>query len=100
MNTKTIEDLVAQAAAAKRASRILARLSTQVKNQALLNIACALETDHVEVLAANETDYKAARSDGLNEAMLDRLLLTPERLRGIASNIRDVAALPDPIGET
>ena len=100
MNTNTIEDLVAQAAAAKSASRILARLSTQVKNQALLNIACALETDHAEVLAANESDYKAARSDGLNEAMLDRLLLTPERLRGIASNIRDVAALPDPVGET
>ena len=100
MNTNTIEDLVAQAAAAKSASRILARLSTRVKNQALLNIACALETDHAEVLAANEKDYKAARSDGLDEAMLDRLLLTPERLRGIASNIRDVAALPDPVGET
>ena len=99
MNTNTIEDLVAQAAAAKSASRILARLSTQVKNQALLNIACALETDHAEVLAANEKDYKAARSDGLDEAMLDRLLLTPERLRGIASNIRDVADLPEPVGE-
>ena len=100
MNTKSIEDLMSQAAAARLASRILARLSTQVKNQALLNIAGALETDHAEVLAANETDYQAARSGGLNEAMLDRLMLTPERLQGIASNIRDLAALPDPIGET
>ena len=78
----------------------MARLSSQVKNLALLNIAQALETEQAGVLEANEKDYRAAQSDGLNEAMLDRLILTPDRLRGMAEGVRGVAALPDPVGET
>jgi glutamate-5-semialdehyde dehydrogenase len=83
---------MAQGQAAKAAARQLARLSAQVKNRALLNIARALETDQAPVLAANALDYHAA--------MLDRLLLTPERLAGMAQDVRAVAALPDPVGES
>jgi glutamate-5-semialdehyde dehydrogenase len=91
--------LIAKGQAAQAAARKLARLPTQVKDQALLNIAEALETEQEEVLAANQQDYETARAEGLNEAMLDRLLLTPERLRDVAKDVRGVAALPDPVGE-
>jgi glutamate-5-semialdehyde dehydrogenase len=91
--------LIEKGQAARAAARKLARLTTQVKNQALLNIAEALETEQEEVLAANQRDYEAAQAEGLTEAMLDRLLLTPERLRSVAKDVRGVAALPDPVGE-
>jgi glutamate-5-semialdehyde dehydrogenase len=94
------EELIEKGQAARLAARKLARLSAHVKNQALLNIAVALESDQEQVLAANQRDYKAGQVDGLNEAMLDRLLLTPERLQGVANDVRSVAALPDPVGET
>jgi len=100
MTTETIDALVAKGRAAREASRRLARLSTRVKNRALLNIAEALETGQSLVLAANQRDHQAAQGDGLNDAMLDRLFLTPERLQSIAHDVRNVAALPDPIGET
>ena len=100
MQTKTVEDLLEQGRDARAASRILARLTSKVKNQALLNIAEALETQQEDVLKANEIDHRSAQADGLNEAMLDRLLLTGDRLRGTAAEVRGVAALPDPIAET
>ena len=100
MATRTVEDLLEMGRAARTAARILARLSSQVKNQALHNIADALDHDQARVLAANDQDYRGAKADGLSEAMLDRLLLTPERLEGIANDVRAVAALPDPVGET
>ena len=100
MTTKTADDLVAMGQAARAAGRELARMSTRVKNRALLNIADALESDQSLVLEANQLDYLAAQGDGLSEAMLDRLLLTSERLQGIAQDVRSVAALPDPVGET
>ena len=100
MATRTVEDLLEMGRAARTAARKLARLSSQVKDQALHNIADALDHDQTHVLAANDQDYRGARADGLSEAMLDRLLLTPERLEGIASDVRAVAALPDPVGET
>ena len=100
MATRTVEDLLEMGRAARGAARMLARLSSGVKNQALHNIADALDHDQAGVLAANAQDYRGAKADGLSEAMLDRLLLTPERLEGIASDVRAVAALPDPVGET
>ena len=100
MTTKTVEQLVAKGRAARTASRTLARLSSRVKNRALLNIAEALETEQANILQANEKDYRSSQSDGLNEAMLDRLLLTPDRLLAMAQDVRGVAALPDPVGET
>jgi glutamate-5-semialdehyde dehydrogenase len=100
MTTKAVNELLAKGKAARAAARKLARLSTQVKNRALLNIAEALERDQEPVLAANQLDYREAKADGLSEALLDRLLLTPARLRDVARDVRAVAALPDPVGES
>lgn len=91
--------LVEQGKKAQRAARQLAGLATGAKNQALLNIAQALESETGPVLEANRADYQSARAGGMNEAMLDRLLLTPERLTGMARDVRAVAALPDPVNE-
>lgn len=94
-----IEELEAKARAAKAASRRMAYLSTEVKNRALNNISRALVERQEEILKANKEDYEEARASGMGEAMLDRLLLTPERLKGMASDVLTVAALPDPVGE-
>ncbi len=85
--------------AARQAARRLARLSTEVKNRALHGIAEALLSRQEEVLAANAEDHKAAKASGLAASVLDRLLLSPERLAAIADGVRTVAALPDPVGE-
>ena len=100
MTTRTVDDLISQGQAARRAARLLARLSTEVKNRALLNLAEYLETDTEDLLQANSEDCAEARDSGLSEAMIDRLLLTPDRLRGTASEQRKIAALPDPVGES
>ena len=84
---------------ARVAARKLARLSTAVKNQALLNVANALEESQGEILLANRLDYQAGQQAGLSAAMLDRLLLNRERLAAIAADVRNVASLPDPVGE-
>jgi glutamate-5-semialdehyde dehydrogenase len=94
-----IKELQEKATSAKSASKKLAFTSTAVKNQALLNIADALSTRETEILAANDRDYKAAQASGMSAAMLDRLKLNHERLQGMASDVRAVAALPDPVGE-
>jgi glutamate-5-semialdehyde dehydrogenase len=101
MATTTVDEraLIAKAEAAQAAARKLARLPTSVRNQALLNIAVALEQEQKDTLGANQKDYQAARAAGMNEAMLDRLLLTSERLRGMAHDVRRIAELPDPVGE-
>ena len=91
--------LLAQGKTAQRAARLLARAATAAKNQALLNIAAALEREQQPILAANAADYAAAQAEGMDAAMLDRLLLTPERLRGMAKDARGIAALPDPVNE-
>lgn len=100
MTMRVVDHLIEKGKAARAAGRVLSRLSTRVKNRALLNIAEALERDQAPLLAANHEDLLAARADGLSKAMLDRLLLTPDRLREMARDVRNVAALPDPIGET
>ena len=94
-----IEELEAKGKAAKAASRRMAYLSTEVKNKALGNISEDLLARTDKILAANELDGKEARSSGMNEAMLDRLLLSPSRLEGIARDVLAVATLPDPVGE-
>lgn len=85
--------------AAKAASRKLAFLPTEVKNKALLGIADALMTRQDEILAANKLDYNESEASGMSAAMLDRLMLNPSRLEGIASDVKTVASLPDPVGE-
>ncbi|CCW30091.1 glutamate-5-semialdehyde dehydrogenase [Xenorhabdus nematophila] len=85
--------------AAKKASWQLAQLSSSQKNQALNHIADLLETENEIILAANQQDMKQAREQGMSEALLDRLLLTPERLNAIANDVRQVCRLADPIGQ-
>jgi len=97
--TTTASDLQTKGVAAKAAARALARLSSDVKSQALRNVARDLLARDAEVLAANARDIEAGRQAGLSEAVLDRLLLTRERLEGIAADVRQVSLLPDPIGE-
>ncbi len=82
---------------ARAASIRLALLSTMEKNALLLKIADAIEAKEKSILSANHEDIE---SSGLEGAMRDRLLLTPARVKDMASGVRDVAALPDPIGET
>jgi glutamate-5-semialdehyde dehydrogenase len=82
---------------ARAASPKLALLSSDEKNAILFGIADALEAHESEILAANNKDIEHSALEG---AMRDRLLLTSERIRDIARAVRDVAALPDPIGET
>ena len=94
-----IDGLIEKGKGARAASRKLARLPAEVKDRALLSVASALVGGQEDVLEANEKDYRAGKANGLSEAMLDRLLLTPQRLESIASDVRSVAALPDPVGE-
>ena len=82
---------------ARAASARLALLSTEEKNALLLAIADALEAKEKSILAANREDVE---NSGLEAAMRDRLLLTSSRIKDIADGVRQVAALPDPIGET
>jgi len=91
--------LLAQAKAAKAASRKLAGVSTSVKNRALDAIAESLIARQDEILEANALDVERARDSGLADAPLNRLRLSPEKLQGIAADVRKVAALPDPVGE-
>jgi glutamate-5-semialdehyde dehydrogenase len=85
--------------AAKAASRRLATLPTAEKDAALHRIADALEARTAEILEANARDLEAGRENGLSDALLDRLLLDPARISAIAAQVRDIAALPDPVGE-
>ena len=94
-----VKELEEKGKAAKAASKKLAFLSTEIKNRALLNIAEALIDKLNEILIANKIDYEKAKASGMSEAMLDRLMLSPSRLDGIAQDTRTVAALPDPVGE-
>lgn len=73
-------------------------LSTAQKNEALLAVADALLTHADELMKANEEDMKAGKENGMHEGLLDRLKLTNERISGMSEGLRQVAALPDPIG--
>lgn len=91
--------LLSQAQAAKAAARKMTGLPTPVKNRALEAIAEALITRQDEILVANTQDVERARDSGLAEAPLNRLRLSPEKLQGIAADVRTVARLDDPVGE-
>jgi len=94
-----IKELEGKGKAAKSASKKLAFLSTEVKNKALFNISDALIDRKDAILTANKIDYEEAKASGMSEAMLDRLMLSPPRIEGIAQDVTTVAALPDPVGE-
>ncbi|NWB97692.1 glutamate-5-semialdehyde dehydrogenase [Pseudomonas gingeri] len=84
--------------AAREASRVIGRASTAQKNRALLAAATALDAARGELSAANELDLAAARANGLEPALVERLALTPERIDGMIVGLRQVASLPDPVG--
>jgi glutamate-5-semialdehyde dehydrogenase len=84
---------------ARIAARTLGSLTTEVKDRALHAAADAVLAQAEAILAANAEDLQSARAGGTPEAMLDRLALNPQRIDGIAAGLRQVAGLPDPIGE-
>lgn len=84
---------------AKQASVALALFGQTAKNQALLTIADSLESRAAEILQANKKDIEFAKSQGISAAIIDRLLLSENRLKAIADDVRNVASLPDPVGQ-
>ncbi len=84
---------------AKAASRQLANISTEIKNNALFKMAAGLEQGSANLIAENNKDLVAAGQKGLSKAMIDRLTLNPDRIKAMADGLREVAALPDPVGE-
>lgn len=84
---------------ARQASRILARASTQTKNNALSAIYTALENSQTAILAANQKDMTKAHNNNLDPALLDRLELNPARFKSMLQGLKDVIGLKDPIGE-
>ena len=85
--------------AARAASRLMAQADTASKNRALTEIAAALQSQSAQLLAANARDIAAARTSGLDAASLDRLTLTEKTIHEMAEGLRQVAALPDLVGE-
>lgn len=84
---------------AKNASRDLARLSTKVKNDLLLLLAEELKEKEEQILLANQEDIQRGKEQGLSEALLDRLLLTPQRMDGMVEGILSIRTMEDPIGK-
>jgi glutamate-5-semialdehyde dehydrogenase len=96
VQTRTVAEVCA---AAKEASRSLARLDSATRDAALEAIAAALEARVDEIVEANAADLKAGEDAQLSSALMDRLKLTPERVAGIARGVREIASLRDPVGE-
>ena len=95
--TKVVNDL---ADTARKAARTLVAASGAERSQALEKIAEEIESSAIEILAANNEDMERAIKDGMAESMQDRLLLTEDRIRGIANGARQVSKLPNPVGKT
>ncbi len=85
--------------AARAAARSMAKAETGAKNEALMTIARAVERDIARLLDANRKDVEAARAKELDAAMVDRLTLTPKSVAAMADGLRQIAQLPDPVGE-
>jgi glutamate-5-semialdehyde dehydrogenase len=96
VQTRSVAEICA---AAKEASRALARLDSATRDAALEALAAALESRVDEIVEANALDLKAGEEAQLSSALMDRLKLTPERVAGIARGVREIAALRDPVGE-
>jgi glutamate-5-semialdehyde dehydrogenase len=84
---------------AKAASRALANISTEIKNNALFKMAAGLEKESSKLISENQKDLLEAEKKGLSKAMIDRLTLSADRIKAMADGLREVAALPDPVGE-
>ncbi len=94
------EQMISLATRARDAARALAKLDTATKNRLLQAMADGLERNAAAIQAANAQDLAAGRQAGLSAAMLDRLTLTDKRIAEMARGLREVAALPDPVGAT
>ena len=94
-----MHELTEKGQRAKRAARRLASLDSKTKNRALLAMADALEAATAAIVAANAKDMEAGRLKGMPQPLQDRLLLTPERVAAMADGLRQIAVLPDPVGE-
>ena len=92
-------DFTAMAKLANAARFAVQKLTTDEKNRALKAVADALVAQCGQILAENERDLEAGRAKGMHEGLLDRLALNEERIRAMADGVRQVAALPDPVGE-
>ena len=93
-------EAVRKARAARQASYALANADPTVKNKALSYIADDLLAHAGDIMDANAADVAAAREKGMSDAMIDRLTLTQDRIQGMAEGVRQVIALPDPVGQT
>ena len=92
-------DLISMAKSARAAARRMAGATSEEKSAILVDLAERLTNQNAAILSANRGDSEQARQNGLSEAMLDRLMLDQARLQGMADDLRNVARLPDPIGE-
>jgi glutamate-5-semialdehyde dehydrogenase len=99
MNREMETILLEQGRRAKQAARFLATASTDIKNSALLNMAQSIEARSSEIIAANQLDLEQGKQQGLTAALLDRLALNETRIKDMAQGLREIAALPDPVGE-
>lgn len=93
------QQMSALACAARAASRVMAVASSEIKNNLLLAMATALEEEQEQLRQENLKDLQRAEFEGMAAAMVDRLTLTPARIQDMAAGLREVAALPDPVGE-
>jgi glutamate-5-semialdehyde dehydrogenase len=94
--TKSVHDVCVEA---KEASRALARAERSVKDAALLDLADRIDARAADLIEANAADLDAGREEQLNEALIDRLTLTEARVAEMATGVREIAELPDPVGE-
>ncbi|MDR7434703.1 MAG: glutamate-5-semialdehyde dehydrogenase [Armatimonadota bacterium] len=94
-----VEEVLIKGRAAREAANLLRAASTAAKNQALLAMADALEAQQKRILEANAQDIQRAERSGASKAFVDRLRLTPERIQGMATGLRQIAALEDPVGK-
>ncbi|MBL4899610.1 MAG: glutamate-5-semialdehyde dehydrogenase [Colwellia sp.] len=92
-------NMAAMAAQAKKASRVAAQLTTIEKNTLLHAIADSIEKNSALIINENSKDIDSGRANGLSDAMLDRLLLTTQRVKDISSAIREIITLADPVGD-
>ena len=84
---------------ARAAARVIAKADTATKNRALKEMAAAIGRGQKRLLEANARDVADARKQGLDAAMIDRLTLTPKGIAAMADGLRQIAGMPDPIGE-
>lgn len=100
MLTKNVKQMVEdQAVAAKKAAKVLGMLTTKEKNDVLLTLADALKDRYQDILNANEVDLENGRKNGFEEAFMDRLALSKERVYDFAKGLCEVAQLKDPVGD-